>query len=95
MSDESLADILVRGRGAPESLNEVEQERARAYLGEMIWINFHIWSRIQEGVMEPRFWDNGEQYLARMYVQHAVGKQVWQGMKGALHPEYVSAVEAK
>ena len=93
MSDESLADIIVRGREDYDSLSKTEQERARNYLMEMIWINYHIWSRVQEGIMDAGYWERGEQYGIRMLLGFPAAKTVWQSMKSFFDPAYVAEVE--
>ena len=95
MANESLADIIVRARTDFGSLSESEKERVRAYLTELVWMNYHIWKRTHDGFMDQGSWTRGQkQVIASMIVQ-PIGAQVWKQAKTFLEPAYVEEVEAQ
>ena len=93
MTDASLAELVVRGRTDYGSLDEVEQERAMAYLQEPNWINYHIWSRVRDGIMDAQVWERGEQHIIRFIIGSEGGAATWTLLKNIFDPAYVAEVE--
>ena len=93
MSSDSLADIIVRARADFDSLSEAEKERVQAYITELVWMNYQIWSRVRDGYMDKGSWARGQKKVIASIVDYPVGARVWRQAKAFLEPAYIEEVE--
>jgi hypothetical protein len=92
MSDASFAEITVRGRTDYGSLDSVERERVGAWASEVIWINYHVWQRVQESIFEPDQWDRARPNVVEV-VRGPAGLAAWERMRRRFDSAFVEDVE--
>jgi len=92
MSDATFAEITVRGRTDYGSLDAVERERVGAWASEVIWINYHLWQRVQESIFEPEQWGRAQPIVVEV-VRGPAGLSAWERMRGRFDSAFVEDVE--
>lgn len=92
MSDSRISDIVVQANSDISSLSEGDRLRYDAYLTELLWINCHVWERVEHGILEPAQWQRAK-WLVRSLINGPGGLDLWQRRK-AIYPEgYAMEVE--
>ncbi len=94
MSDPSLAEILVRAEKDFESLDEIEVARYSAHVSERLWINHHLWERVQEGIIPSDHWERGRGIVTSL-VRTRGADTVWDRMRPYFDPGFVSDIESE
>jgi hypothetical protein len=92
MSDSSLAEILARAETDFSGLTDAERIRYLARWTEIMWINHHLWQRVQAGIFGGREWERGRRaVLANL---HAPGGLVqWQRRKHQFDSGFVREID--
>jgi hypothetical protein len=93
IGSERLADILVRSRSSAAALSEEEQERVRAYYGEVKWMNYQLWSRVRDGFLATDRWQRTKHVVPRL-IRSTAGRETWLLQREYLEPQYVNEVES-
>jgi len=93
ISDPLLAEILVRAEKDFKSLNEIEVARYSAHVGERLWINYHLWERVQEGIIPSDHWERSRAIVTSL-VQSGGAETVWARMRSYFDPGFVSEIES-
>ena len=92
MSDGSLADIMVRSRKDPDSLDPAERERWVALTTETLFINYHLWLRVQDGIFQPAQWMRARQAVVQT-LRTPEGWRVWESVKYVFDPAFIEDLE--
>jgi hypothetical protein len=92
MTDPSLAGILVRARSDYASLESEEVERLNAHTLEILWINYHLWSRVRDGIFEPERWERVRPIVVQL-VQAPGGHDLWTRTQFLFDHTFVEDVE--
>jgi hypothetical protein len=92
MTDPSLASILVRARSDYASLEPEEVERLDAHTSEILWINYHLWSRVRDGIFEPERWERVRPVVVQL-VQAPGGRGLWTRTQFLFDRAFVEDIE--
>ena len=92
MSDSSLAELLARAKTDFESLNDADRIRWRARFIEILWINHHLWQRVQDGILGPEQWEKGREIiLANLRAPGGIAE--WRARRSAFDGRFAAEID--
>jgi hypothetical protein len=92
-SNRQLAEVFANGLTERGSLDEVDQARFDAMLGEVVWSGYHVWDRARVGLLRDDEWQGFGQSIATLLASSG-GSVWWEESWHMFNGEYRKAVEA-
>jgi hypothetical protein len=83
---------MVRSRKDPDSLDPAERERWVALTTETLFINYHLWLRVQDGIFQPAQWMRARQAVVQT-LRTPEGWRVWESVKYVFDPTFIEDLE--
>jgi len=93
VSNNDVAELWVKGRSETGTLNAVEAERFDLLLEEALWLNFNIWDRSRNGLLDEGTWErSAADFLADLLIP-ARSARWWQSYKVRVPAAYASNLD--
>lgn len=93
MSDPLLAEIIVKAQENFDALSKAELIRYNARLTEIVWINYHLWERARDGIVEPEAWSRARQ-IVHAVIESPGGERLWGRIKLIYDPQFVDEIDS-
>ena len=87
-----LADIWLKGLSGSKSLSENEKVRFESLVSQRFWTLFHVFDRINKGVMEETFWKGASKQLEELATKPGC-IEWWRTRSDQFPDHYIAEVE--
>ena len=87
-----LADIWLKGLSGTATLSENERLRFESLVSQRFWTLFHVFDRINKGVMEETFWKGASKQLEELATNPG-SVEWWQDRYEQFPDHYIAEVE--
>ncbi len=92
VNSRDVAKLLVVGSADDGNLDEIDDARFGALLGERIWFLSHVWDREQRGLLAKGVWERVRSLAAEPLTTKR-GALWWDRNRGTFPPEFALAVD--
>jgi len=91
--DREIAELLVRARQAPASLDPADRFRVNSYFGQVFWTSWQIYDRERGGYVDPGEWERAGRGLVLSILALEAGRNWWNGgSTSGMPPDFVELV---
>ena len=92
--DESAAQVFSAGLAGDEDMSRSAQLRFRFMLREYAWATWHIWDRIERGLIPQSHWEQGAGRDLLQILCQPGSPSYWRDIRKEMPPGFSDAVES-
>ena len=91
--DAATAEVFTAGMANPDALSPSDQLRFRFMLREYAWATWHIWDRIERGLIPASHWEHGAGRDLLHILCQPGSSRYWRDVREEMPPGFSSAVD--
>ena len=91
--DGATATVFAQGMADPGALSPSDQLRFRFMLREYAWATWHVWDRIEHGLIPESHWEKGAGRDLLLILCQPGSSSFWRDIRKELPPGFPEAVE--